>query len=120
MHKSKDPRTQEFIESVKFDDESKYRLLAKVRKLVFENYPKTSERIMYGGIIFTLNDDFGGVFVYKNHISFEFSYGFKLKDPKKVLDGNGKYRRHLKLKTDDKERLIDLDFFLKQIKKLDE
>ena len=54
---------------------------------------------MYGGIIFSLADDFGGIFVYKNHVSFEFSYGYKLDDPSKLLEGNGKYRRHLKIKS---------------------
>ncbi len=38
---------------------------------------------MYGGIMFSLDDDFGGIFVRKNHISFEFGNGFAMDDPDK-------------------------------------
>ncbi len=44
---------------------------------------------MYGGIMFSLIDDFGGVFVYENHILFEFSYGYKFDDSKKYLRERG-------------------------------
>jgi len=75
-------------------DNTKYQILEELRKIVIENYPKVEERMMYGGIMFSLADEFGEVFVYKNHISFEFSYGYKFKDPEKLLEGSGKYRRH--------------------------
>ena len=40
-----------------------------------------------------------GVFVYKKHISIEFSKGYLLQDLSKKLQGSGKFRRHLKIKT---------------------
>ena len=75
--------------------------------------------MMYGGIIFSLSTDFGGVFVYKNHVSFEFSLGYKLDDPEKLLEGGGKYRRHLKMKSLEQVKMKKVDFYLKQIEKLD-
>ena len=59
-------------------------------------------RGMYGGIVF--EKEAGnhstmvcGHFVYKKHVSLEFSKGYRLDDPDDVLEGNGKYRRHIKL-----------------------
>lgn len=41
---------------------------------------------------------FGGVFASNKHVSFEFSEGYKFNDPDKMLEGTGKFRRHLKLR----------------------
>ena len=92
-----------------------YNIMQKLRETVLEIHPKTDERIMYGGIMFALDDDFGGIFASKNHVSFEFGKGFLLDDPDKLLEGKGKFRRHLKIRT-----LSDIDvkkvaFFVKQI-----
>ena len=96
-------------------DDTKHQILEAVRTIVFENFPKVEERMMYGGIIFSLQEDCGGIFVYKNHLSFEFSLGFKFKDPENVLEGNGKFRRHLKIKSMEDIENKTLDFFVKQM-----
>ncbi len=58
------------------------------------------EYIKYGGIMFAKDgEDFGGIFVYKNHCSIEFGYGANLHDPDGFLEGGGKFRRHLKIRT---------------------
>ena len=69
---------------------------------------------MYGGIMFSLGDDFGGLFVYKKHVSFEFGNGIKFNDPQKQLEGSGKLRRHVKLASlaDIKDKQVE--FFVKQ------
>ena len=90
MPKSENIKVQNFIDNILLVDNTKHQILESVRKIVFENYPEVKERMMYGGIIFSLNDDWGGVFVYKNHLSFEFSYGYKLDDPENLLEGSGK------------------------------
>ena len=56
----------------------------------------------YGGTVFTAqgsNQLICGVFLYKKHISIEFSKGYLLQDLSKKLQGSGKFRRHLKIKT---------------------
>jgi hypothetical protein len=80
---------------------------------VLTSYPEISERMMYGGIMFTLEKDFGGVFAYKDHVSLEFSQGSQFNDPNKLLQGSGKFRRHLKFSSsedvDDKMVLFFVD-----------
>ena len=68
--------------------------------------PEASTRGKYGGTLFTLKPEekegqFCGVFVYANHVQLSFSQGTKLQDPRKLLCGNGKFRRHLNFKSGD-------------------
>ena len=114
MKKSKNEQVQKFLDEIMMLDDIKFEMLQKLRKIVFDIYPKINERMIYGGIMFSLEEDFGGLFVSKNHISFEFINGFTMNDPKKILEGTGKFRRHLKIRS-----LIDIedkqvDFFVKQ------
>ena len=99
MNRSNDIKTQQFIDNIKVVDSGKYQMLTKLRDIVFDNYPTVKEKIMYGGILFSLTEDFSGLFVYRNHISIEFSNGFKFNDPTNLLEGKGKYRRHLKIRS---------------------
>lgn len=114
MKKSKNEKVQKFLDEIESIDAEKFRILEELRDIVLTQYPEVNERMMYGGIMFSLEDDFGGLFVRKQHISFEFGNGFTMKDPKKVLEGAGKFRRHLKIGSladiEDKE----VDFFVKQ------
>ena len=84
MKKSKNEQVQKFLEDMMILNSEKLEILLNLRKIVFSNYPKTNERMKYGGIMFSLDDDFGGLFVRKNHISFEFSSGALMKDPYNV------------------------------------
>ena len=115
MKKSKDERVQKFLDEIIMIDSEKYNTLNAMREIVFKTYPNTDERIMYGGIMFSLDtEDFGGLFVRKNHISFEFSSGAGMKDPHEILEGSGKFRRHLKIRSlaDIKDKKVN--FFVKQ------
>ena len=114
MKKSKDKKVQQFLEEVMMFSSEQFDILQKLRDIVFKIYPKVTERMMYGGIMFSVEADFGGVFVRKNHISFEFINGFTFKDPNKLLEGAGKFRRHLKIKflSDIEDKKVDL--FVKQ------
>ena len=114
MKNSKDNKVQEFLEDVLMIDSEKYEIMQKLRKIVFSIFPKTNERMMYGGIMFSINDDFGGIFVRKNHISFEFGNGIQMNDPDNNLEGTGQFRRHLKIRTiaDIKDKKVE--FFVRQ------
>lgn len=114
MKKTANKGVQEFIEKLERTDPVKHQMVEASRKLVFDNYPKATERMMYGGVLFSLEEDFGGVFAYKNHVSFEFSIGFKFNDPDHLLEGKGQFRRHLKMKTLQEVESKKLDFFVKQ------
>ena len=114
MKKSKNKEVQKFLGDIESIDAKKFRILEELRDIVFTQYPEVNERMMYGGIMFSLENDFGGLFVRKNHISFEFGFGAFMNDPKKLLEGTGKFRRHLKIASladiEDKK----VDFFVKQ------
>lgn len=115
MKKSNDEKVQYFLDEIKVKNEGQFKILQKLREIVFKTYPKTNERIMYGGIMFSLIEDFGGIFLSKNHISFEFGKGYVMKDPKNLLEGTGKFRRHLKIKSIEDIKNKDVDLYIKQI-----
>ena len=99
MRASNSQAVQTFLDEMEVFDAQKYEILQRLRAVVFEANQKVTERMMYGGIMFSLGDDFGGIFAYKNHVSFEFGAGATLADPNQVLEGKGKFRRHLKISS---------------------
>lgn len=109
MNKSKDEKVQQFLEDISSVNGDQFDILQKLREVVFNAYPNTTERMMYGGIMFSVLDDFGGIFARKNHISFEFSNGSIMIDSDQLLEGTGKFRRHLKIREmiDIKEKKIE-------------
>ena len=86
-----------------------------IDRLVSGLAPACAKRKMYGGIVFEAEPGdpksrFGGYFVYAKHVGVEFSNGVLLHDPDGILEGKGKARRHVKLKTVeeiDTKRLAD-------------
>ena len=72
-----------------------------VRTLVKKLVKPLSEEVKYGGILFSSADGpFGGVFAYKDHVSVEFGHGARIDDTLGHLEGAGKFRRHLKLRSE--------------------
>jgi len=74
--------------------------------IIAEICPSAGRRPMYGGIVFEREPGVHktmvcGHFVYKNHVSIEFGDGYRFSDPESVLEGKGKYRRHIKLTSID-------------------
>ncbi len=73
-------------------------MVLRIRSLFLEACPGLTEAVKYGGIVFLKQKELiGGVFVYKEHVSVEFSQGSSFPDPDAILEGKGKYRRHIKL-----------------------
>lgn len=99
MDKSADHKVQAFIDGISVTDSEKYECLQELRQIVFSCYPDVKERMMYGGIMLSLEEDFSGIFVYKHHISMEFGKGSTFTDPNQYLEGGGKHRRHLKFSS---------------------
>lgn len=90
-----------------------------VKEIIDQIAPETGYVGKYGGEVFVLDpsDDkafFGGVFTYKDHVSVEFSNGASFDDPHGHLEGGGKQRRHLKLRTPVDVAEKDFATFLKQ------
>ncbi len=114
MEKSNDNRVQKFIEDIQMSDFDQFETLMKMRKIVFSINPEIQEKMMYGGIVFFLETDWGGLFVSKNHISFEFSLGVEFKDPDGLLEGKGKLRRHLKLLSSEAIETKKVAYFVRE------
>lgn len=74
-------------------------IVQSVRATVRSVAPDAGERVMYGGILFSAPEQFCGVFAYSAHVSVEFGQGAELEDPHRMLEGGGKFRRHIKLQT---------------------
>ncbi|MDP1636226.1 MAG: DUF1801 domain-containing protein, partial [Gallionellaceae bacterium] len=91
-------RIARLLEDIRLLSEDRYKLVQAVRKLALD-LGGISEEVKYGGILFAAGKPFCGIFSYANHVSLEFSAGAALPDKHKVLEGDGKLRRHIKLVT---------------------
>ncbi|PID66887.1 MAG: hypothetical protein CR975_00750 [Gammaproteobacteria bacterium] len=114
MRTSADTKVQQLLDDLMLSDGDKYALLQLLRQVVMKCCPAVAERVMYGGIMFSLAKDFGGLFVYKKHISFEFTQGYRLQDPNAWLEGKGKFRRHLKLVSNGDIERKQVAYFVEQ------
>jgi hypothetical protein len=83
-----------------------------VRALVKSTIEPITEQVKYGGIMFSSNIEFCGVFAYKAHVSVEFGFGAQIDDSLGFLEGKGKGRRHLKLRSVDDIALKNLAWYL--------
>jgi len=94
-------------------------IIENIELTISDIYPDAISRPMYGGIIFEKEAGNSrtrvlGYFVYKQHISLEFTHGAKFEDPSNVLEGKGIFRRHLKLYTPDDIKRLHASFFIRQ------
>ncbi|MBK6265258.1 DUF1801 domain-containing protein [Marivirga sp. S37H4] len=115
MRKSQEEQVQNFLNGINLMDSEKAQPLIDIREIILETYPEAKEKIMYGGIVFSLNNElFSGIFLNKNHITIEFSNGYLMKDPNGHLEGKGKYRRHLKVMKREDVLSKEIAYFVKQ------
>ena len=91
------------------------KIIRTLRKTVMSIAPNSEEKVMYGGIIFTIPGRmFCGLFARKKHVSVEFDLGYLLKDTEKHLEGSGQYRRHLKIFDKKDIEIKKADEFISQ------
>jgi len=90
-------------------------IMRSLRKMVRKIAPDSEEKIMYGGIIYSIPERmFCGLFLSKNYISVEFDLGYLLNDVDKYLEGKGKYRRHLKIHNEEEIIRKKVEKFIKE------
>lgn len=90
---------QTLLDDLRLVGEEQYALVSAVRTLIKKTFPPVSEEVKYGGILFSSGVPFCGVFAYKQHVSVEFGSGAKIADTLGHLEGSGKGRRHIKLRS---------------------
>jgi len=110
-------KVQQFLQDLENTNNQKFKIVQKLINLTTHIFPEVILIIKYGGIMFFKDEQsFGGIFVYKNHISLEFTNGYLLNDPQKLLEGSGKYRRHIKFKKLQEIENKQIEYFLSQTK----
>jgi hypothetical protein len=92
-------RISKLLEDIRLLDRARFQLVQSLREIVLSLAPSISEEVKYGGILFSAGQPFCGVFSYAKHVSLEFGAGASLADRYKVLEGEGKLRRHIKLSS---------------------
>ena len=83
-------------------------LLDHIRHLIHKSVPETSEAIKWGFPVFAKNKDYAYLRFSKAHVTLGFYNIDKIDDPDKILEGEGKTLRHIKIrkKEDIDENLI--------------
>lgn len=108
---------EKLLKELKEFDLEKYDIVTTLRNLVLKD-KQTNEEVKYGGLYYSIEKPYTGIFVSKNHVSMEFSNGAELKDPDRLLQGSGKQRRHLKFTSTNEIPKAQIATFLKQAKSL--
>lgn len=102
MHTLKESeKIQNFIEELERFMPEKAKIVLALRDMILNVKPGIAEGFMYGGLVYKTDYLVWGIFSAKNHITIEFVKGHVLEDPFSVLQGTGKERRHIKIKTFD-------------------
>jgi hypothetical protein len=89
----------DLLQEIQLLGEDQFQMVEAVRTLMKKTVSPLSEEVKYGGILFSEATPFAGVFAYREHVSVEFGHGAKIKDVDGFLEGSGKGRRHITLKS---------------------
>jgi hypothetical protein len=92
-------RIAKLLEDIRFYDSGRFELVQALREIILGLDSSISEEVKYGGFLFSAEKSFCGIFSYTKHVSIEFGAGASLPDTFKVLEGKGKFRRHIKLSS---------------------
>jgi hypothetical protein len=106
-------RVQKLLQDIRLLDETRFELVQSLRELILGLSPSVSEEVKYGGLLFSADQPFCGIFSYAKHVSLEFGEGASLPDKFKVLEGQGKLRRHIKLLTPEDIRAKHVRAYLR-------
>jgi len=97
----------------------KAELIKTLSDVIQKAVPMAESLSKYGGTLYTLNTDlkegqFCGLFAYENHVQLVFSQGASLDDPKALLEGKGKARRHINFASVQDIKKAAINKLLKQ------
>ena len=113
--KSSNDKVNDFLVDIKSTFPDNAKIVEKIRAFFLKGNNKIEEDIKYGGIVFNISGKLiGGIYLYKDHISIEFSNGADFSDPKGHLEGKGKLRRHLKIIENNDIKNKNISIYIKQ------
>jgi hypothetical protein len=112
---SSNEKVNDFLIDIQSTFPNKFEIVGEIRKIFFSANPEIDEEIKYGGIAFNISGQLiGGIYVYKQHISIEFSHGAQFTDSDGFLEGKGKLRRHLKILDINDVKNKAINIYIKQ------
>ena len=108
--------TEGFAYACRMDTEI---IVKRLEQIILEVVPDAATVLKYGGTLYTLAPEekegqFCGVFPYAKHVQLSFTRGDRLDDPAGLLDGGGKYRRHMNFADVADIPIGDVKAFVKQ------
>lgn len=112
-----DEKVLRLMEDIRLTNPEMGELADRARKAVRTAVPEAVEKVMYGGFMFSAPAMFCGVFAYTAHVSVEFGAGARLADSHGVLEGKGKGRRHIKLRSVEDIGAKHLGDYVRQARK---
>jgi len=90
-------RISKLLDDIRLLDSGRLEFVQALREIILGLDSSITEEVKYGGLLFSAEEPFCGVFSYAKHVSLEFGAGASLPDIFNVLEGEGKFRRHIKL-----------------------
>ena len=109
-------KINDFIQSL---DEDKKRIVVSLRKQVLAIAPEATEEIKWGGLVFLSDRPFCGIMAYKKYVSVVFDRGAEITDSDNLLEGSGKFMRHLKIFQHEDIEDKKVEYFVEQSFKLE-
>ena len=106
---------ERFIGDLELVSSLKSQIVNQIRAYFQAAETDIEERIIYGGVGFFIEGKhFGGAYPNKHHVNLAFSRGVEFADPDALLQGKGKFRRHLQLFTVEELAQKDAQNFIQQ------
>lgn len=110
----KNSGVQVLLDDLRFCNSAIYELAIAIRAVIRATVPSASEEVKYGGLLFSSEVPFCGIFSYAGHVSVEFSRGCDLQDDFGVLEGKGKFRRHIKILAAEEIQTKHVSHYVRQ------
>ena len=96
-------------------NEAQIHLLEKIRLLIHQAVPETTEAIKWGFPVFARTKDYAYLRFSKKHITLGFYNIDKIDDPDNLLEGTGNTLRHIKIRKDEDIKVALISQWLKSI-----
>jgi len=110
----------DFLNHLKHKEQSLIDLYVDLRKFILGIHPLSNELLYHTHALtslYTVSEKMGDAFcmipIYNNHLNLAFNKGTILEDPKNLLQGTGKWMRHIPVKTISDYRNKDVEALIK-------
>lgn len=108
-------QVEELISDFEMSSPQLSQIIVTLRNEIIDNVEGVTEAVKYAGVVFSRDKKLlVGLFLRKQFVTIEFSFGNELKDVNNLLEGSGKSRRNLKLRHIEDIELKHVQYYLDQ------